>query len=102
MLRAAGEYLVHPPATPGDTATAIRNGAWSGLRPLTPDGLPVLGLIPGFTNLSVATGHAMLGITLGPATGEVMAELIVQVEAPQVMRPFDPARFIKGSRPAKS
>src|SRR5690606_20207801 len=43
---------------------------WVGMRPLTPDGLPMLGMVPGFSNVSIATGHAMLGITMAPVTGE--------------------------------
>ncbi len=63
------------------------------MRPLTPDGLPVIGLLPGFRNLAVASGHAMLGVTLAPATAEAVADLIVTGHAPDVLGPFDPARF---------
>ncbi len=64
----------------------------SGLRPLTPDGLPVIGRLPGSPSVFVATGHSMLGMTLGPATGAALAGLIVGDQA-AVLRPFDPARF---------
>ncbi|MBA3337752.1 MAG: FAD-binding oxidoreductase, partial [Chloroflexia bacterium] len=67
--------------------------AWSGLRPLTPDGLPIIGLAPGFTNLAIASGHAMLGVTLGPATGEAVAALLTDGETPEVLRPFTAGRF---------
>ena len=50
--------------------------AWRGLRPCSPDGLPYLGRPEGLTNLIVATGHAMLGITLGPVTGRLAAEIL--------------------------
>jgi D-amino-acid dehydrogenase len=50
--------------------------AWRGLRPCSPDGLPYLGRPEGFANLIVATGHAMLGITLGPVTGRLAAEIL--------------------------
>jgi D-amino-acid dehydrogenase len=66
---------------------------WVGMRPLTPDGLPLLGRVPGYRNLSVATGHAMLGITMAPVTGERMADLITGVSDPGVLAPFDPGRF---------
>jgi D-amino-acid dehydrogenase len=66
---------------------------WNGPRPMTPDGLPVIGRLPGYRNLVVASGHAMLGVTLAPATGEAVAELITTGCAPQVLAPFDPARF---------
>lgn len=65
----------------------------SGMRPMAPDGLPVMGLLPGFGNLSVATGHSMLGVTLAPATGTLMAELITTGTTPEVLSPFTPDRF---------
>ncbi len=48
---------------------------WCGLRPCTPDGLPVVSLMPTIKNLVVASGHAMLGISLGPITGKLAAQL---------------------------
>ena len=66
---------------------------WAGMRPLTPDGLPVLGPARGMANFFVATGHSMLGVTLAPATGKAMAELICDGRAEVDLRPFDPARF---------
>ena len=65
--------------------------AWAGLRPLTPDGLPLIGRLSG--ELYVATGHAMLGMTLAPATAELIARLIVRGESAPELAPFDPARF---------
>ena len=49
---------------------------WSGLRPCTPDGLPCIGPIPGIENATVATGHNMLGLSLGPVTGQLVTTLI--------------------------
>ncbi len=66
---------------------------WAGMRPVTPDGLPAIGRAPGYDNLYVATGHAMLGVTLAPATGVAMAELIHSGNADVDLRPFDPNRF---------
>jgi D-amino-acid dehydrogenase len=48
---------------------------WSGLRPCTPDGLPVISVVPALRNLIVASGHAMLGVSLGPVTGKLAAQL---------------------------
>ena len=48
---------------------------WSGLRPTTPDGLPIIGISPKYTNLIFATGHAMLGLSLGPGSGQIVAEV---------------------------
>jgi len=50
---------------------------WCGLRPCTPDGLPIVGPCPGFGGLFVATGHAMLGLTLAPVTGKLVAEYVL-------------------------
>jgi D-amino-acid dehydrogenase len=48
----------------------------TGLRPCSPDGLPYVGRVSRFANLSVATGHAMMGMSLGPITGKLMAETL--------------------------
>jgi D-amino-acid dehydrogenase len=55
---------------------------WRGLRPCSPDGLPYVGRTAKFANLSLATGHAMMGLSLGPITGKLMAQ-ILSGEAPQ-------------------
>lgn len=49
---------------------------WRGWRPCSPDGLPYLGRTTKFANLSLATGHAMMGMSLGPITGKLIAEII--------------------------
>jgi len=49
---------------------------WRGLRPCSPDGLPYMGRTAKFTNLSLATGHGMMGLSLGPVTGKLMAEIL--------------------------
>ena len=53
---------------------------WRGLRPCTPDGLPIVGPYQGLKNLIIASGHAMLGITLGPVTGKIVSQLITGEE----------------------
>jgi D-amino-acid dehydrogenase len=50
---------------------------WCGLRPCLPDGLPAVGPVGGLSGLYIATGHAMAGLTLGPATGKLLAESIL-------------------------
>ena len=50
---------------------------WCGLRPCTPDGMPIVGPVPGCDGLYVASGHAMLGLTLGPVTGQLVAGMIL-------------------------
>jgi glycine oxidase len=65
---------------------------WAGLRPGTPDALPILGetAAPGYY---VATGHFRDGILLAPITAQVMAELITGSPCSHDLKPFSPARF---------
>jgi D-amino-acid dehydrogenase len=66
---------------------------WRGLRPCSPDGLPYIGRTAKCPNLLVATGHAMLGTTLGPVTGRFIAE-IVAGEKPSIdLTLLSPDRF---------
>jgi D-amino-acid dehydrogenase len=75
-----------------------REVEWAGMRPLTPDGLPLLGRVPTTENLFVATGHSMLGVTLAPVTGRLMAELIASGHQDPDLQPFDPGRFVARGR----
>lgn len=68
---------------------------WCGMRPLTADGLPVIGPAPGAPGVYLATGHAMLGVTLGPATGRLVADHLVTGRRPDVLAPFAPERFAR-------
>jgi glycine/D-amino acid oxidase-like deaminating enzyme len=64
-------------------------------RPVTSDGLPLIGAVPGIAGAYVATGHSVWGILNAPATGEAMAELIVDGGTRTIdLSPFDPARLI--------
>jgi glycine/D-amino acid oxidase-like deaminating enzyme len=63
-------------------------------RPITRDGLPLIGRVPGVERAYVATGHSVWGMLNAPATGEAMADLIVEGAARTVdLTPFDPARL---------
>jgi glycine/D-amino acid oxidase-like deaminating enzyme len=62
-------------------------------RPVTRDGLPLIGCIAGVENAYVATGHSVWGMLNAPATGEAMAELIVDGRARIDLAPFDSARM---------
>jgi D-amino-acid dehydrogenase len=66
---------------------------WAGLRPLSPDGLPYLGRTARWKNLIVATGHAMMGLSLAPATGKIVADLLEEKEPGVDLRLLDPDRF---------
>ena len=67
---------------------------WVGMRPMTPDGMPVLGKLPHTPNVWIATGHQMLGITLAPRTGRLMCDLITgRAGGDELSTAFSPARF---------
>jgi len=73
-------------------ADAPQLEAWAGLRPATPDGLPLLGALPTEPNHFIATGHYRDGILLAPATAHVMAQLL-SGESPSIdLTPFSPTR----------
>ena len=63
----------YPEFTPEDFAE-IR--PWQGLRPCSPDGLPYIGRSSRFANLTIAAGHAMMGVSLGPITGKLVAQIV--------------------------
>lgn len=86
LERAARRTLVLPP-----NAQIVQ--VWRGLRPCAPDGLPIIGPADGIANLFLATAHAMLGITLAPVTGEIVANLINGEQPRYNIEPFEPSRF---------
>jgi D-amino-acid dehydrogenase len=81
---AAESFLEWDPATP-------REPSWAGLRPMTPDGLPIVGPIAEGCNVLVASGHAMLGLTQAPTTARVIRGMVAgtEPEDPET----SPARF---------
>jgi D-amino-acid dehydrogenase len=72
---------------PDDLVGLIRD-PWVGGRPFLPDGLPVIDRVPGHDNAFVATGHGMLGVTLGPVTGHKLTEYVVTDRRPEALAPF--------------
>ena len=66
---------------------------WCGLRPCTPDGLPMVGPVPGISGLFLATGHAMLGLTLGPVTGKLICEMVLDGAPSRDLTPLRADRF---------
>jgi D-amino-acid dehydrogenase len=66
---------------------------WAGLRPTTPDGMPIIGRSPRYQNLILATGHAMLGLSLGPGTGQLVAELVTGRKPAFDLSPLRAGRF---------
>jgi D-amino-acid dehydrogenase len=66
---------------------------WKGLRPCSPDGLPYIGVAPGYSNVLVGSGHSMMGISLAPATGKILAELHQQKDPSLEIAGFEVGRY---------
>ena len=66
---------------------------WRGLRPCTPDGLPIMGRSKDFSNLIIAAGHAMLGMSLGPITGKLVSQLVLGEKTELNVAPLAASRF---------
>jgi D-amino-acid dehydrogenase len=66
---------------------------WYGYRPCSADGLPYIGRVPSYSNLTVATGHSMLGLSLGAGTGKLVAEIIDHLPLSMDITPFAVDRF---------
>ena len=66
---------------------------WRGPRPVTPDGLPIVGRVPRRERVILATGHCMLGLSLGPVTGTLVAELAGGRPPSLDLTPLSPGRF---------
>src|SRR6185312_675467 len=66
---------------------------WFGFRPVSPDGMPYIGLSKKYSNLAVATGHAMIGLSLGPATGKLICEMLDGVTNSVDIKPYAIERF---------
>jgi D-amino-acid dehydrogenase len=82
----AALYLKEPPASPPEEE-------WWGWRPMTPDGLPVIDRSPVAGNVVVAAGHNMLGLSMAPATGKLVAELLTGNRPHLDLRPYRLTRF---------
>jgi D-amino-acid dehydrogenase len=86
LRRAAAEFL-HEPGT-GEPLEA-----WYGWRPMSWDDLPVIGRAPRLANLTIATGHGMLGMSMAAVTGQIVAALITGADPGVDSAPLSPARF---------
>jgi D-amino-acid dehydrogenase len=98
IKRAAGEYL-------GRMENLESGEIWSGLRPCSPDGLPLIGRSRALENLIVATGHGMLGISLAPITGKLVSKLPVDSPRILISLPYlwpDLGVDITGPKPARN
>ena len=66
---------------------------WAGLRPVSPDGIPYLGKSGNFANLTIASGHAMMGLSLGPVSGRLVADLLAGDPPFRPIDAMDAGRF---------
>lgn len=73
---------------------ASRVAEWAGYRPCLADGMPAIGFAPRRRGLLVATGHAMMGVTLGPATGRLVADLVTTGRSELDSPMLAPGRFV--------
>lgn len=86
IRRSSSAYL------PGLEAAKVIE-VWRGLRPCTPDGLPILGRSRDLNNLVMAAGHAMLGMSLGPITGKLVSQLVGNEGTDMNLNPLRLERF---------
>ena len=66
---------------------------WHGLRPVSPDGLPYIGRFNSYDNLTAACGHAMLGLTMAPITGQLVSEILSNRKPSIALALLDPNRY---------
>jgi glycine oxidase len=78
-------------------ARADEARTWSGLRPMTLDGMPVIGRDPDVPRIVYAAGHSRNGVLLAPLTGEVVADLLTDSPTGRDLSPFRPDRFGRGT-----
>ena len=86
MQDSARPYLKEP------TGPSVEQ-TWYGWRPMTWDSLPIIGRLPAVDNGLVATGHNMLGLTLSPVTGKIIADLVAERDTDLPLDAVSPARF---------
>jgi D-amino-acid dehydrogenase len=94
MNRVAGIVESIPKYFPGfKPATPQVKDIWYGFRPCSPDGLPYIGQSAKYSNLTVATGHGMMGLSLAPATGKLVEEILNEKPVSAGIDLFSPNRY---------
>ncbi len=86
LKQAANDYLRQSPGRPVMEE-------WVGLRPMSCDDLPIIGPVSPGSNLLLATGHGMMGLTMATGTGRLVADLICEEKPAFDPQPFSPSRF---------
>lgn len=87
LLRAGAEHYLHEPY-----CEPVQE-EWYGWRPMTYDSKPIIGAVPRLSNVVLATGHSMLGISMAPSTGLLVAELLSGRQSHIDPAPFAVTRF---------
>ena len=88
IARAGENYLIDGIFSDNNTPEI-----WSGLRPCSPDDLPYIGRSRTINNLVVATGHGMLGISMGPITGKLIMQIVCEEQPDLDLNAFAVDRF---------
>jgi D-amino-acid dehydrogenase len=86
LRKGAERFLLEPYCEPVETT-------WYGWRPMTYDSVPIIGTCPGRPKVTIATGHNMLGLSMAPATGKFVAELVTGETPHLTPEPYSPDRF---------
>jgi D-amino-acid dehydrogenase len=76
-----------------DVPLPAKENVWYGYRPCSADGLPYIGRVKKYNNLTIATGHSMLGLSLGAGTGKLVDEIVNNQQPSMDMNPFRVERF---------
>jgi len=89
IVQSISKYF--PGLNPGMPA---EKDVWFGFRPSSPDGLPYIGRSGKYNNLVIATGHGMMGLSLGPATGLLVSQILSESATEINIAAFSPDRFL--------
>ncbi len=76
-----------------DVPLPAKEKIWYGYRPCSADGLPYIGRTSKYNNVTIATGHSMLGLSLGAGTGKLVDEIVRNTSTSMDIKPFDVERF---------
>ncbi len=87
LLKSAARLYLHEPLV-----EPVQE-EWFGWRPMTPDSVPIIGASPALKNVWIASGHSMLGLSMAPGTGKLIAEIITGEQPHIEPAPYSPARF---------
>ena len=91
LKRLKKSFRQYIPSIPQDVVTMV--DPWVGFRPCSPDGLPYIGRARGLSNVTIATGHGMMGLSLGPITGRIVSQIVQNLDTGFELSSLDPNRY---------